>query len=78
MTDPEIAGTTPHLCDLEPGTFFWCSCGRSAGQPFCDGSHRGTGLGPVRFEVPEQRKGALCLCKRTGNRPWCDGSHADL
>ena len=55
--------------------YWWCACGRSAGQPFCDGSHEGTGLAPVQYIAPRDRQVTFCGCKRTGNPPFCDGSH---
>ena len=76
---PEIAQKSPYVLELEPGKYAWCACGRSSSQPFCDGTHKGTGLGPVLFEVEETRKAALCGCKhnQTGE-PFCDGSHSKL
>ena len=78
MVDPEIAAKRPAVVELEPGKYFWCACGRSQNQPFCDGSHAGTGISPVPFELEEVKRVALCQCKRTGNRPMCDGSHSSL
>ncbi|MFO7653457.1 MAG: CDGSH iron-sulfur domain-containing protein [Candidatus Krumholzibacteriia bacterium] len=78
MTDPKIAGRKPVVIDLEPGTYFWCVCGESSAQPFCDGSHKGTGFRPQKFTVDEKRRVALCQCKRTGNSPFCDGTHGSL
>lgn len=78
MSDPKIADTQPEVLKLMPGSYWWCACGHSNSQPFCDGSHDGTGFEPVRFEVVNSRNAALCLCKRTGNKPFCDGSHSDL
>ena len=64
---------------LEPGQeYWWCACGRSSDQPFCDSSHAGTDFEPIPFEVEEARNYALCTCKRTGNAPFCDGSHAKV
>ncbi|MCW8925439.1 MAG: glutamate synthase-related protein [Xanthomonadales bacterium] len=74
-----IAAKTPKQVELESGQdYFWCRCGRSASQPFCDGSHRGTGMTPLKFTVDESKQAALCQCKTTGNAPFCDGSHARL
>lgn len=75
---PEIASKEPVVKELEAGTYFWCTCGRSKGQPFCDGKHSGTGFVPMRFEVEEKSTCALCNCKHTANKPFCDGSHAKL
>jgi CDGSH-type Zn-finger protein len=76
--DPAIGGRVPKVIELEPGAYSWCACGRSKKQPFCDGSHAGTGFVPLRFEVAEARRVALCTCKRTGNSPFCDGTHSRL
>lgn len=78
LSEPRIAGRDPAILDLAPGEYWWCACGRSAGQPFCDGSHAGTTLEPVRFEIQEARRVALCRCKRTGNAPFCDGEHTNI
>ena len=56
-------------------TYWWCACGRSAGQPFCDGSHAGTGVVPVEYTASADRTAAFCGCKKTKTPPLCDGSH---
>lgn len=78
MAHPKIAGTTPILLTLEPGEYYWCRCGHSTKQPYCDGSHEGTGMSPMPFTIDEQKKVALCLCKHTSNPPFCDGAHRKL
>ena len=76
MTDPVRAADTPYPVDVEAGkTYFWCACGRSATQPFCDGSHSGTGLAPMRYDAEESKTLYFCGCKATGGAPFCDGSH---
>jgi CDGSH-type Zn-finger protein len=75
---PVVADKKPALLTLEPGTYWWCACGRSKNQPYCDGSHQGTSITPVQFDVEENKQVALCLCKQTGNPPFCDGSHTKL
>lgn len=78
MSEPVVAQKSPYPLELEPGKYWWCACGRSANQPFCDGSHKDTGFSPVAFELEEAKKVWLCGCKHTKNRPFCDGTHRDL
>jgi CDGSH-type Zn-finger protein len=78
MEKPTIAGKAPVVTTLEAGEYYWCACGRSQNQPFCDGSHKGTSFSPVTFTIDTKKKVALCLCKQTGNPPFCDGTHKKL
>lgn len=78
MSEPVVAQGKPFIVELEPGTYWWCACGRSKNQPFCDGSHQGTGIEPIEFEITEKRKAGLCGCKHTANAPFCDGAHKAL
>ncbi|MEA3411001.1 MAG: thiamine pyrophosphate-binding protein [Pseudomonadota bacterium] len=76
MSKAKIAATRPAPVALKAGqTVYWCVCGRSKKQPFCDGSHRGTGFAPVEFTAEREDTWYFCQCKRTGKAPLCDGSH---
>ena len=77
MSEPKRAASRPAVLELEPGkSYWWCACGRSASQPFCDGSHKVTEFTPLEFTVEERKNYALCQCKRTSTAPWCDGTHS--
>ena len=79
MNKPVVFDIKPSMTNLEGGqTYHWCSCGRSNSQPFCDGSHRDTGMTPVAFVADASGSAALCQCKQSANPPYCDGSHARL
>jgi glutamate synthase domain-containing protein 2/CDGSH-type Zn-finger protein len=79
LSNPIAADVTPGTSQLEEGKeYYWCTCGRSKQQPFCDGSHRGSGMEPLRFTAEETGEAKLCRCKGTRNRPFCDGSHVKL
>ena len=76
MTYVRIADIKPNAVDVTKNEeYHWCSCGRSSNQPFCDGSHVGTGFTPLAFTAAESDKAFLCQCKQTSNPPYCDGSH---
>ena len=78
MSEPVIANKFPYVSDLEAGEYWWCSCGKSKNQPFCDGSHKGSEFNPVKFELTEKTKVFLCGCKHTATPPFCDGTHKNL
>lgn len=74
-----IAQKAPYPVEVTEGkTYYWCACGRSRNQPFCDGSHQGTGFEPVAFTAEKTETTYLCGCKRTANQPFCDGTHKSL
>jgi CDGSH-type Zn-finger protein len=75
---PTIAARQPVVLDLEAGTYWWCRCGRSKKQPFCDGAHKGTEFAPMEFKLEAKKTIALCLCKQTAAPPFCDGAHSNL
>ena len=80
MSTPKIAAKSPAVLELEPGAYWWCACGHSKNQPYCDGSHTtdAPDISPVEFTVEAKKTVALCQCKHTKKPPFCDGSHADL
>lgn len=80
MTDaPKIAQKAPYPVEVEAGkTYFWCACGQSKAQPFCDGSHKGTAFTPVKATAEEGRRMFFCGCKASAKAPFCDGSHSRL
>ncbi|MEM1249108.1 MAG: CDGSH iron-sulfur domain-containing protein [Acidobacteriota bacterium] len=78
MSPPKVAGDKPIVVELAAGTYYWCACGESRNQPFCDGSHRGTDFEPLRWVLEEDRRVAVCTCKHTDKAPLCDGSHSRL
>jgi len=78
MTEPIIFQKLPIVQKVEPGTYWWCACGRSKSQPFCDGSHKGTGLEPREVKITEAKTVAWCACKHSKTMPFCDGTHSRL
>lgn len=79
MTEPVCAQKGPCKIALEGGRdYWWCACGRSARQPFCDGSHKGTGINPQKISVERTSDYWLCGCKATRRQPFCDGTHKNL
>lgn len=76
MSDPIVADNKPIKVELTEGEkYAFCACGRSDNQPFCDGSHAGTGITPKMFTAKESGNAFLCRCKHTANAPYCDGTH---
>jgi CDGSH-type Zn-finger protein len=79
MTNPIIAAIAPKKVSLNQGEeYYFCSCGRSNNQPFCDGSHSGSAFRPVKYAAPETKKVFFCGCKSTASQPLCDGSHKQI
>ncbi len=78
MADPKIADTKPAVLEMAAGTYWYCTCGGSTNQPFCNGAHKGSEFKPEKVDVTEDGKMAFCQCKRSGSQPLCDGSHRNL
>jgi CDGSH-type Zn-finger protein len=78
MAEPKIAQKAPYLMDVKAGTYFWCACGESKNQPYCDGSHKTTEFTPVKQVIDVDKKVAWCGCKHSKNGSFCDGSHKSI
>lgn len=79
MEKPVISQKSPIGVELKKGeTYYWCTCGRASKQPFCDGSHEGTGFSPLAFTAEKDGTAYLCACKYTKKPPYCDGTHDGL
>jgi CDGSH iron-sulfur domain-containing protein 3 len=76
--EKKIVQKKPMIMEVEPGRYAWCSCGHSTKQPYCDGSHKGSGMSPIIEEVTETKTVAWCACKSSEKGAFCDGSHAKL
>ena len=79
MSEPRVVQKAPFAAALEADkTYYWCACGKSAKQPFCDGSHKGSAFSPKPFVAQKDGTAYLCGCKHSKNQPYCDGSHKRL
>ena len=79
MAEPIIAQRSPFAVDVQAGkSYWWCACGQSKRQPFCDGSHKGSEFSPVEYKADATKTVYFCGCKRTRTAPACDGSHVAL
>ena len=78
MSEPTIAQKSPFVLPMKAGTYYFCMCGKSKGQPFCDGSHHGSTFAPKPVDLTEAKTIAWCGCKHSKNLPFCDGTHAKL
>lgn len=78
MAKGKIAEKSPSMLEMKAGTYYWCKCGHSKNQPFCDGSHKETEFTPVEVTFDEPQTVFWCRCKQTGNPPFCDGTHREL
>ncbi|MDS0525245.1 CDGSH iron-sulfur domain-containing protein [Clostridium sp. SHJSY1] len=79
MDEPIVAGKGPIPVELKKGeTYYYCTCGKSDNQPFCNGAHKGTSFTPMKFTAEKDGTAYLCACKKTKKPPYCDGSHKNL
>ena len=79
MTKPVVAQKAPYAVEVEAGkSYWWCSCGKSASQPFCDGSHKGSEFTPVEYKAEQSGTVYFCGCKHSANGALCDSSHSKL
>jgi len=79
MAEPTIAQRSPFRVDVTQGkSYWWCACGRSQKQPFCDGSHKGSEFSPIQYDATETKTVFFCGCKHSGGKPFCDGTHSKL
>jgi CDGSH-type Zn-finger protein len=79
MSEAVIVQKNPYPIDVVEGkTYYWCQCGLSKKQPFCDSSHKGTSFKPIVFKATKTKTMYFCGCKNTSKQPFCDGSHSSL
>jgi CDGSH-type Zn-finger protein len=78
-SEPDIGGRAPIAVEVVAGnSYWWCACGRSKTQPFCDGSHKVTSFTPIEYKAEKSGKVFFCTCKRSARKPACDGTHKTL
>ena len=78
MSEPVCVQKAPYAVELSPGDYWWCACGKSKKQPFCDGSHKGTSFTPMKYTAEKTGDAWFCACKGTAKAPLCDGAHKAL
>ncbi len=78
MEKPKIASLKSYRLEMEAGEYYWCACGQSQNQPFCDGSHKGTEFSPIKEVITEAKTVSWCGCKHSGKGAICDGTHKTL
>ncbi|MBX2835582.1 MAG: CDGSH iron-sulfur domain-containing protein [Gammaproteobacteria bacterium] len=79
MTNGKATQNSPYKIEVTEGeTYFWCACGLSSKQPFCDGSHKGSDFTPIKYTADETKTAAFCGCRSSENQPLCDGTHRKL
>ncbi len=78
MSKPKIVAKFPKAIEMEAGNYYWCACGKSAKQPFCDGSHKGSEFSPKVVKIEKKQTVYWCMCKQTKNPPFCDGTHKSI
>jgi CDGSH-type Zn-finger protein len=79
MSKGHVAQKSPIPVDVEAGKdYWWCTCGKSSKQPFCDGSHKGSEFAPLKWTAGETTRKFFCACKQTAGQPFCDGAHKAL
>lgn len=77
--NPDIPQKSPYAVEVEVGkNYYWCACGKSKNQPFCDGAHQGSTFSPVAYKAEENKTIYFCGCKHSANQPFCDGAHSKL